>query len=157
MKDQSLLRQKLKKLKELTREIEQLALNDKNVFIIAAGWSPGSIVTGLYDMDGRFMPSGPKAVKSKELEELGWSDKFKLLCKGIHRAIGMIPPTQLPPYLEEDGPQIILKLSAAGLFSFSVEDDNHELAETMQSHIKNYRIRVELLTNEEYEQLLELE
>lgn len=157
MKNQSLLQQKFKKLKEIVREIEQLTINDKSIYAIVAGWGPGHLVTGLQDTNGRFIPSGHKAVNSPELQELEWSDKFRLICKGIYQAIGMIPPTQLAPYLEEDGPRIILKLSAAGLFNVQSDEKILELKETMKEHIKNYRIQIETLTEEEFEELLEIE
>ena len=156
MKNQTLLQQKVKKLKELTREIEKLVTTDRNLYTIIANWESDTIITGLYDTNGQFLFSGPKIISKEPLTDLSYEDQFRIVSKGIHRAIAMIPPLALTEYLKEDGPQITLKLHPKEMFQTEREEIK-ELADTMLDHFKNYRIQMDDLSQEEYEELLEIE
>jgi len=152
---------KINLLKAELREITRLISFDNEHYEIIAGFTSDSIMTGLVDKNGKFFPSQPTSYKSKDFESLDLEFKVRLLCKGIYQAIKNIPVTELKPYLEDDGPQIKLKIldnifADKNIVEFpEIPESCNELIETMRLHIKNYRISVTELEEEEWLELLE--
>jgi hypothetical protein len=161
MKHREKILKKIDLLKSELREIARLISFDNEHYEIIAGFTSDSIMTGLIDKTGKFFPSQPTSYKSKEFQELELEFKIRLLCKGIYQAIKNIPVTELKPYLENDGPQIQLKIldnifADKNIVEFpEIPESCNELIETMRLHIKNYRINVIKLEEEQWFELLE--
>lgn len=154
MKHRDLILKKINFLKEELREITRLiSFNNENYQIIA-GYTDDSVMTGLVDKNGKFFPSQPTSYKSKEFQELDEEYKFRILCKGVYQAIKNIPVSELEPYLKDDGPQIELKI-LNDIFQLQTYPETcKELAETMQLHFINYRIKILNLDFNEWTNLL---
>lgn len=155
MKHRDLILKKIHFLKEELREITRLISFNNDQYQIIAGYTRDSVMTGLVDKNGKFFPSQPTSFKSKEFEDLDEEYKFRVLCKGIYQAIKNIPVTELEPYLKDDGPQIELKILNDIFNTKNYPESCKELAETMELHFSNYRIKVVSLEPTEWSDLLE--
>lgn len=148
--------QKLKEIKAQIKELETMLRTNNDTYTIIAGWNEDSALTGLIDLHSMITYSGPKSVKSDLFRDMPEADKFRAICRGVFNAIGMIPPTVLGRYLQDDGPQIVLKMSNPDVFEkWESDPEMQELAVTMLDHIKNYRIKLDLLSDEYFQELLE--
>lgn len=161
MKHRDKILKKISLLKAELREITRLIAFNNEHYEIIAGFTDDSIMTGLVDKTGKFLPSQPTSYKSEEFKNLDLEFKIRILCKGIYQAIKNIPVTELKPYLENDGPQIQLKILTNIFVDKSIAEFPEipesctELIETMQLHFKNYRINITPLDEEEWLELLE--
>ena len=155
MKHRDLILKKIQRLREELREISRLVSFNNDQYQIIAGYTSDSVMTGLVDKQGKFLPSQPTSSKSKEFEELDEEYKFRVLCKGIYQAIKNIPVTDLEPYLKDDGPQIEMRLLNDPFKNKTYPESCKELAETMELHFVNYRIKIVPLDFEEWKDLLE--
>lgn len=161
MKHREKILKKINLIKSELREITRLMSFNNEHYEIIAGFTFDSIMTGLIDKNGKFFPSQPTSYKSKDFESLDLEFKVRLLCKGIYQAIKNIPVTELAPYLNDNGPQITLKIldnifQDKNIAEFpEIPESCNELIDTMKLHIQNYRINVIELDKEEWLELLE--
>lgn len=161
MRDQQKILAKLKSIKEQMNQLEKMLRTGNDTYRVVAGWYGGSFICGLIDLDGMITYSAPKSVNNEAFEKLELMDKFKVITRAVHTAIGMIPVSVLQHYLAEDGPQIELSLSNPEYFEIWAEEtdsqykDIKDMAVGMCKHFKNYRIKITQLDEEEFNELLE--
>jgi hypothetical protein len=108
------------------------------------------MVVNFCDRAGNKLPAAPVL-----MDEPG-APLVMLMLRGIWQALKMIPLSELPRYLEDEGPQIQLRTLNSYLFKddYLVEDELKEIHGAMLGHLKNYRVQILDLNYDDFEKAL---
>lgn len=146
-------KQILHRIKKLQNELSALEIYIKggDVHSIEAGTDGNHMVVNFCDRAGNKLLAAPVL-----MDEPG-APLTMLMLRGIWQALKMIPLSELPRYLEDEGPQIQLRTLNPEIFQndYQVDDELKELHAAMLGHLKNYRVQISELNYDDFKKALQ--